>query len=147
MTTHVIHVIREMTDRGGPARKSLTYYCSDVKNPVYACWEPNADIFETEEEVHIALELAGVNRDEVCVQLKAGKLIISGVRREKRPEGKVNYHQLELNYGHFMKIISLPEAVEHNDIFASLRDGLLEIKISKKVNVIEIPVTRGANNR
>ncbi len=140
MTTHIIHIIREMTDRGGHTRKARAYYCSDLKNPIEPYWEPNADIFETEEQVSITLELAGVTHEDVCVHLKSGKLIISGVRREKRPRGKVNYHQLELDYGHFMKIITLPESVEHNDITASLHDGLLEIKICKNVTVIEVPI-------
>jgi HSP20 family molecular chaperone IbpA len=141
MTTHIIHIIREMADHGGRSSKTKAYYCSDLKAPIYSYWEPNADIFESEELVHISMELAGVSRTQVCVHLKAGELIVTGIRMEKRPDEKVYYHQLELNYGHFKKVITLPESVEHNDITATLHDGLLEIKISKRDRAIEIPIT------
>jgi HSP20 family protein len=140
MPIHFIRIIREISDRGGAAHRKNAYYCSEIEAPASSWWKPNTDIFESVAEVRIRIELAGVSRENVCIELKGGKLVVSGIRQEKRPEERISYHQLELNYGHFIRVISLPESVVHNDIFATLEDGLLEVVISKNERAIEIPI-------
>lgn len=141
MSFQTIHIIRELADRGGrSASKERTFCCFDGESPPTTSWEPNTDIVESEDLVEIRIELAGISREQVSIHLKNGNLYISGIRKENKLDKKVYYHQLELHYGHFMKVISLPESIEHNDITANLSEGILEIKISKKSTVIEIPV-------
>lgn len=140
MPVHVLHIIREMSDRGGLANRKPTYYCSEIEIPAGSWWKPHTDIIESELAVRIRMELAGVSRENISIELKCGKLIISGIRPEKRPEERLYYHQLEFNYGQFMRIISLPELVIHNDISATLEDGVLEVIISKSERAIEIPI-------
>ena len=141
MPLQFIHIIRDLTDRAGRSSpKSRSFCCSDADVPLKANWEPNTDIVESEEQVTIRMELAGISRDQVTIHLKNGKLIVTGVRSEQKPDKKAYYHQLELHYGTFIKIIALPESIEHNDITATLSDGLLEIKISKKSTIIEIAI-------
>ncbi len=141
MPVHVLHIIREMSDRAGTQKCRGAFYCSEIEAPASSFWKPNTDIFESEEQVKIRIELAGVPRENVCIELKGGKLKVSGVRPERRPDERIYYHQLEWNYGRFMRIISLPETVEHNDISATLDEGILEIIISKNDRAVEIPIT------
>jgi len=142
MPFQVIQVIRELTDYGGkPAARKRLFCCSEVEPPRQAAWEPNTDIVESDDDVEIRVELAGVGREQLYVQLKKGKLYVTGIREEKKTADKVYYHQLELPYGYFAKVIALPESIEHNDITAVLNDGLLEIRISKKSTVVEIPIS------
>jgi len=138
---HVLRIIREMSDRGSAAQQRCPYSCSDIDSPMVSWWKPNTDIFESEGQVRIRIELAGVSRENICIELKSGKLIVSGIRLEKRPEERIYYHQLEQQYGHFMRIIALPETVEHNDITATLEDGVLEVVISKDERAVEIPIS------
>jgi HSP20 family protein len=140
MPVHVLRIIREISDRGGYGNRKCAYFCSEMEAPAGSWWKPNTDIFESDEQVRIRIELAGVPRENVCIELKGGKLVVSGIRPEKRPDARIYYHQLELNYGQFMRVISLPESVEHNDIAATLEDGVLEVIISKNDRAIEIPI-------
>ncbi|MBN2001183.1 Hsp20/alpha crystallin family protein [candidate division KSB1 bacterium] len=105
-----------------------------------AVWEPNTDIIETEDEVVLKLELAGIAPEALCIRMENGRIIISGFRKENRPLKDHKYHQLEMSYGQFLKVIPLPDEMEHNDTTAVLKNGILEINISKKSEIIEIPI-------
>lgn len=148
MALEFISVIRELTDTGSTIRKKRTLHCSDLDNMALSEWEPNTDIVEFEEHVEILLELAGVSKKGVNICLRNGNLIISGTRPAPKHVGRIDYHHMEINYGHFVKVITIPESIEHNDIVATLNDGLLKIQISKKSQVIEIPISvRMANEK
>lgn len=141
MPLQVIHVIRELTDKCAPkGSRKISFVFENFDQTGGPTWEPPTDIFETEEHVYIRLEIAGVNRKDVCIKIKNSKLFISGWREPALPQQQIYYHQMEINGGNFIKMISLPEALEHNEISAHLHEGLLEIKISKKGQVIEIPI-------
>ena len=141
MPLHLIHVMREFTDTGSdPGRSPCSLSSSSLKKAAVATWEPNADIIESDESVVIRIEVAGVTKNDLTVKLMNGKLCLVGVRRENRVDKKSYYHQLEISYGTFVKEIVLPESLEHNDITAYLEEGILFINISKKNQVIEIPI-------
>jgi HSP20 family protein len=142
MALHVIRVVRELADQGSRStRQPLAFYCSEEDDARCSKWEPNTDIFECGDYVIIRMELSGVHRETVSVHVKNGRLEVKGVRRENRPDRPIYYHQLEINYGPFLKVVTIPEEIEHNDISAVLSDGLLEIKISKCSQVVEIPIS------
>jgi len=141
MALHVIRVVRELTDQGSrSARQPRNFYCAEA-DAQCSTWEPNTDIFECKDHVIIRIELSGVPRELISINLKNGHLVIKGVRPESRPDQPVYYHQLEIHYGPFVKVVSIPEDLEHNEISAALNEGLLEIKISKSSQIIEIPVS------
>ncbi len=141
MSIEIIHIIRDLTDHGGRRLERGNIFCCEEMDASFAVnWTPNVDIIESEEDVEIRMELAGVSRDQLTIFLNNGRLVVQGARYEEKSHHSVYYHQLELSYGRFAKIICLPESIEHNDIHATLRDGLLHIKISKKSKVIEIPI-------
>ena len=147
MSMHVIRIVRELSDSGPSSPgTNAQIFCEDTSQINLATWEPNTDICESEDQVFIRIELAGVARDDISAKLKNGKLLISGVRRENRPQKQIYFHQLEIHYGQFLKIISIPESIEHNDIEAHFQEGILEITISKKSHVIEIPIAVEINS-
>jgi HSP20 family protein len=141
MPLQFIKIIREVTDRGTVViDKQQQYFCSRLESPDKPCWYPPTDIFETDDEVVIRLNLAGVDRADVSIKVRDGKIHVSGLRREQRPRKKTWFHQLEISYGPFEKIISVPSFLEHNDIKAQLKEGILDITISKRNEIIEIPL-------
>ncbi len=141
MPIQLIHVIREITDTVSFAnRNKALAFCTDLDRNQAAQWEPNTDIIESEEQVIIKIEMAGVKQGDVSVKVRNGKILICGERREKLPARPVSFHQLEISYGSFEKAIIIPEILEHNNISATLVDGILEIVISKKNEIIEIPI-------
>jgi HSP20 family protein len=126
-----------MAPRRGSAR---SYFYNDIDGICEGNWEPNTDIFETEQEVIIRLELASVSRDDISIIVKNGKLHITGMRQRWPIDDTVYFHQMEIHCGEFGKVITLPESLEHNEIVAALQDGILDIRISKQSNAVEIPV-------
>ncbi|HPG39280.1 MAG TPA: Hsp20/alpha crystallin family protein [bacterium] len=141
MPIQLIHVIREITDTVSfDNRRKAQAFCADIDHYQTTHWEPNTDIIESEDEVIIKIEMAGVKHGDVSVKVRNGKLLICGERREKLPHRPVSFHQLEISYGMFEKAIVIPEILEHNNISATLGEGILEIVISKKSDIVEIPI-------
>ncbi|MBN1542102.1 Hsp20/alpha crystallin family protein [candidate division KSB1 bacterium] len=140
MSLQIVRVIRELTDTGQqPDRMRRAVFCKDLGA---ALWEPNTDIVENQDAVFIRLELAGVEANDLCVKIKNGCLMVSGERKDVRPQKPLFFHQLELRYGPFFKSIAIPDALEHNPIEAHLKQGMLEIILSKKTTAVEIPISR-----
>ncbi len=141
MPIQFINIIRELTDTvsSGKAQRR-TSFCTEINTANISSWEPNTDIIESENEVIIKLEVAGVQHRDVSVKVKNGRIHIWGIRKEKVPDKKISFHQLEISYGHFERVIIIPEFMQHNHITANIVEGILEINISKKSEVIEIPI-------
>lgn len=94
-------------------------------------WEPAIDVFETEEDVVVLAELAGVNQDEISLEAEPTRLVIRGERRESiAPRHKV-YHKLAINVGPFEGSVDLPVAVDPVRAKATFKDGLLEVTLPK----------------
>ena len=82
-----------------------------------------------------------MSRDNISIRVKDGKLHIRGVRQGIQSSDQIYFHQMEIHCGEFSKTIVLPESLEHNEIAATLQEGILEIKISKQSTPIEIPIS------
>jgi HSP20 family protein len=92
-----------------------------------ADWTPPADIYETESGYRIAIDLPGVNRDTVEIDVDDNRLIVKGTRiveesrhRNERPRGK------------FLRTFSIPGAVDQRGIGADYKDGVLQIHLPKR---------------
>jgi HSP20 family protein len=98
-------------------------------------WEPRVDIFESESEVVVRAELAGMRGDDIRLQIGAGgqTLILRGTRHEDphaRPMKGV--HQLEIFFGEFEREIALPtQDIDFEDIEAEYRNGFLLVHLPK----------------
>ena len=138
MAVHLIRVIREFSEHS-PRTQRQKFAYSDVRQPGMGKWVPNTDILETETHVCIYVELAGVKREDITVKVTDGKLTIQGTRAPLC-RNMYNYHQMEINCGEFAKSILLPQSLEHNEMTAEFRDGILNIHISKKDDTVEIPI-------
>jgi HSP20 family protein len=136
---HIIKVLREMTDMA-VRKKEQSHFYNSADDMCAGHWKPNTDIFETDAHVIVRLELANVAREDVSVVVRNGKLHITGVRRSYEGTDSIYFHQMEIHCGEFSKIITLPEAIEHNEITASMQHGILSIYISKQGDVVEIPI-------
>ncbi len=107
-------------------------------------WSPRVDIYETDELFVVNAEVPGVSQDDLSIQLNGNILTISGYRPlyseiNKQEDG--TFHRIECSYGKFKRSFSLPDTVEHNNIKALLKDGVLQIKIPKKKTVLSRQIT------
>jgi HSP20 family protein len=95
-------------------------------------WRPPTDVFETENEVVVLLEIAGMRQKDFSITLSDDVLTVKGERNEKAEPSKTGYRNKEINFGMFERNIYLPENLDPEDINASYRGGFLEIIIKKK---------------
>ncbi len=95
-------------------------------------WTPNMDILETEEDLIILIEAAGLDKNSIHLQAVDNRLILTGERTKKKYSGCVRYHQLEIQYMPFEKSIILPGTVDVAHVNAEYENGMMEIRISKR---------------
>jgi len=102
------------------------------QNERVALWQPLADVYETQEQFVIEIELPGIDRERVNLEIKGHQLLVYGERRlEKDATGSV-YQMLERSYGPFARNFFLPENVDTSGIRAMFKNGVLTITIPKK---------------
>ena len=95
-------------------------------------WRPPTDVFETDTEVIVLSEVAGMKRDDFSITFSESILTIKGERKEKSRQSRTYYRNMEINHGMFERNIYLPEDVDPNKIQANYKNGYLEIKVQKK---------------
>ncbi|MCX6090033.1 MAG: Hsp20/alpha crystallin family protein [Candidatus Atribacteria bacterium] len=100
-------------------------------------WKPFCDVFETEHQLIVVVELAGIFPDEVDITVQSRKLILQGERREITSLPKIDYHQMEINFGPFSREIELPIEVESHSVRAKYHSGFLIIECQKKETLNE----------
>ncbi len=94
-------------------------------------WQPNVDICENAEQVVVLVELAGVRRDDINISVDGLVLSVSGIRRDIMHGRKQRVYVLEINFGHFERLIPLPAPVDAESATATYEDGFLEIILPK----------------
>ena len=100
---------------------------------VHARWRPDADIYETASTVEIAVDLAGVDEEDVEMQLFEDALIIEGRRQLPSGEEGAVYHEAGIRQGPFRVELSLPAAVDPERVSTRYERGLLRISLQKQV--------------
>jgi HSP20 family protein len=92
---------------------------------------PAVDVLESKDSYLIRAELPGMKREDIKVEVKDGTLILSGERKSEKPAEGVEYRHVERVGAKFWRSFSLPEAVKHDGIEASYKDGMLEIRVPR----------------
>jgi HSP20 family protein len=97
-----------------------------------ATWQPRCDMVETDEAIVVDVELPGVKREDVRLEVEGDVLHIAGERRETAARQGRNYHYLEQQYGRFDRQLHLPQTVDRNTIRAEFDSGILSITLPKQ---------------
>jgi HSP20 family protein len=97
----------------------------------FGLWNPAADLYEKDDRFVIKAELAGVDKDNIAIDLKDGVLTLSGERSEDNEIEEDNYYRRERTYGKFRRAFSLPADVDSDKIKAEFKDGVLQIEVPK----------------
>ncbi len=104
-------------------------------NPIFTLnersWKPQVDIYETPEEIILLSELAGVDKDELELEVNSSALKISGKRRFAFSKESTSYCLAEIQYGTFERILVLPSPIDTDVVSASFSNGILQIRMAK----------------
>jgi HSP20 family protein len=99
--------------------------------PMERQWTPICDIRENDNNLILHAELPGVKPEDVKLEVRNGRLHLSGERKvDKKDEGE-RYLRSERFYGKFERSIPLPQDVDMNSIQANYDHGVLEVCIPK----------------
>jgi HSP20 family protein len=117
-----------------------------------AAWDPNVDVLESPEEIHIVVEVPGLAASDLSAAAHGNQLRIRGVKRaERRPGNRTKFLCMERFFGEFEKVVALPSAVNVKQAKTTLSDGLLVIRIPRvlsdrrRIIDIQIEIVEGAS--
>ena len=94
-------------------------------------WIPAVDIYETKESIVLNVELPGVTKEDIALEVKDSTLTIKGEKKLEKNVKEENFHRLERSYGSFTRAFTLPSTVQQEKVKAKFRDGILEIMLPK----------------
>lgn len=94
--------------------------------------KPILDLGASDKEYTVTVEIPGVNKKDVKLEIANDTLIISGEKKQEKEEKDRNYYRVERSYGSFRRVLSLPEDVDQNSIKANYKNGVLTVSMSRK---------------
>jgi HSP20 family protein len=97
--------------------------------PEVVAWTPKVDVFEKDNRLFTRVDLPGMTKEDVKVEVSDGYLTLSGERKLETEEKKENFYRSEREYGSFYRAIPLPEGVKIEDIKATFADGVLDVSV------------------
>jgi len=87
---------------------------------VYYCGDPQRAV--------VKVDLAGVNLDDIGIEISGRRLAIVGERHVQETEGRV-YQQVEIPSGHFRRIVEFQADVDTDRAKATYEDGILRVEL------------------
>ena len=90
---------------------------------------PLADIEETEDAYTVEVELPGVKKSDISIELVGRRVIITGEQREKQRVGVIRRRTRRV--GRFRYEVALPSQFDDSGVEATLKDGVLTIRLPK----------------
>ena len=94
-------------------------------------WAPTMDVRETDDHFEVAVDLPGLEPDDVSVTFEDGVLTISGKREISSERSDQTYHRIERSYGSFARSLRLPRTADGEKIEASFDKGVLTVTVPK----------------
>jgi len=94
-------------------------------------WAPHVDVYEADGQAVVLVELAGVPKERIQIEVKHDQLTLRGERRLRHRGDKRTFYALEVPYGAFERRIRLPFPVDPARAEAAYQDGFLEIVLPR----------------
>jgi HSP20 family protein len=93
-------------------------------------WTPAVDLYETADRFVLSIELPGLTRDQIKIEIEHETLTVRGERLVRHEEG-FHFHRVERGHGAFSRSFPLPQPVRADEIQAEFRDGVLTVLVPK----------------
>ncbi len=109
-----------------PSHTESEIVCNNYKQPI-------ADMWETDKDVLATIEIPGVQKEDININLEKDSLEIRVEKKDefKEEDKKHGIYRLERRYGGYYRNMSLPENVDPNKIKATYANGVLELRMPK----------------
>ncbi|HOZ01051.1 MAG TPA: Hsp20/alpha crystallin family protein [Candidatus Syntrophosphaera sp.] len=118
---------------------SLTKSPLAIEDAIDDVWHPKCDVYQTDTEWVILVELAGVNKDEINISLSQEYLRISGQRNLHGENCHTTYHSMEIDTGRFDRRIFFPDlCLDKENPRVQYTNGILRIAFTIQARVERI---------
>jgi HSP20 family protein len=94
-------------------------------------WLPAVDVFDTQDAVVLKAELAGMNPDDIQIEVEDNVLTIKGERKFEEKVDEERYYRVERRFGSFQRSLALPQGVKADQIEAGYDEGILTVTVPK----------------
>ncbi|MCB5245695.1 MAG: Hsp20/alpha crystallin family protein [Candidatus Syntrophosphaera sp.] len=110
-----------------------------MENAIDDIWHPKCDVFQTDAQWIILVELAGVEKQNINISLADEYIKISG-ERDLHPENEhATYYSMEIETGRFERIIYFPDmTLDKDNPQVNYRDGILQISFKIEATIERI---------
>ena len=95
--------------------------------------EIRSDILEKDGAFYLLVDLPGMKKDQISIEVKGQEVLISGERKVEDEFKTSNLIKIERKYGNFQRLYSVPEEFIADQISAKFENGVLQVRIPKKV--------------
>ena len=100
-------------------------------------WRPAIEIKQTDKEYKIKVQLPGVKKEDIDVQLDNDFMTITAETEEENEqkeeqENNEKYHTCEFHYGKYKRTISFDNPIKHEEVKAKYENGILKINVPKQ---------------
>jgi HSP20 family protein len=125
--TNLKGIQREMLKLLGEV-STLTSSPLAIEDAIDDFWHPKCDVFQTDTQWVIVVELAGVNKDEINISITPEYLRVSGVRNFPSPDCQTSYYSMEIETGRFDRRIFFPDlSIDKENPKVQYLNGILRI--------------------
>ncbi len=129
---------RNMTHRRHQSEDEMEFIFSNFFNSKYPIlltsekrWHPPTDVFETDEEFIVVMDVAYARQEDIQLSYESGVLRVTGNRREFQVGCKRHYHKMEIDFGPFERKIKINARIADSSIKACYDNGFLVIRLKK----------------
>jgi HSP20 family protein len=106
-------------------------------------WKPQMDMYETPDEIIIMGEIAGVNKEDLELEISSKAVRVQGNRTQVPRIDNAKFRLAEIQYGKFERILYLPSPIDPEVVSASYTNGFLQVRLAKlKLDkTFKVPIT------
>ena len=97
--------------------------------PEPAAWSPKIDVFARGNYLVTRVDLPGMKKEDVTVEVSDGYLMLTGERKRETEEKKDNFYRSEREHGSFYRSVPMPAGVKLEDVKATFTNGVLEVSV------------------
>ncbi|MBD2243284.1 Hsp20/alpha crystallin family protein [Nostoc sp. FACHB-888] len=92
---------------------------------------PAAELKETEDAIHLKVELPGIEAKDLDLQVTENTVYLSGERKSEAKSEDKGLIKTEFHYGKFQRIIPLSARIQNTNVTADYKDGILNLTLPK----------------
>lgn len=99
---------------------------------IVGAYRPQVDVSGNEKQYEIALDVPGLSENDLSIDVNGDVLTIKGRKEERNEQKDKQFYRVERSYGAFQRTLSLPADADADAIEASLKEGVLTLKIPRR---------------